>query len=176
MFLVQSHYSHTMGGAEYRCKILIDQMIKKDEYDIGYICVNCDPKFVPEGYKIHKFGNRLTKYGSFFGFFNLINTLKIIEPDIIYQNGGSAYTGIAAFYAKKYNAKLVFQICNDNNLKAFSSLRIKTRVKKFVDDIFFKYGVNNANVIVGQSSRQNELLLNRFGRPCHSDGKDTTKT
>ena len=165
-FIVHSHHSHTMGGAEYRCKLLMEHFIEHDLFDINYLCVNTDPNYVPVGYQIHKVGSSLNKYGLFFDIFHLYKALNKIRPDIIYQNGGSSFTGIAAYYAKKNRSRLVHQICNDNSLKRFSGLRLKTRAKNFFDNFLYEYGIQNANIIVCQSERQSDLLFSRFGRRC----------
>jgi glycosyltransferase involved in cell wall biosynthesis len=155
-----------MGGAEYRCKLVLDVLCHQDTFDIYYLCRKKDPNFVAKGYKILKIGTRLGIYGLYFDSFNLYQMLKQIAPHIIYQNCGSAHTGIAAFYARKYGAKLIHQICNDNTLRLYSGLRLKTRMKNAIDKIFLDYGIRHADVIVGQSHRQNHLLQKRYGRSC----------
>ena len=112
-FLVLSHHSHTMGGAEYRCKLLIDELIRRDEYDIHYLCRNTDPDYTRNGYTIHTYGTYLGKYGNIFDGLNLYQALKKVAPDIVYQNGLSGVTGLASIYAKCSGAHLICQICED---------------------------------------------------------------
>lgn len=166
-FLVQSHYSHTMGGAEYRCKLVLDELCRQNKFNIYYLCRNTDTSFVARGYKIIKISTRLGRFSLSFDFFNLYRALNRIAPQIIYQNGGSAHTGAAALYAKTSGAKLVHQICNDNSLKFYDGLRFRTRVKKALDQFLIDYGIRNADVIVGQSKSQSNLLQNRYGRKCN---------
>lgn len=165
-FLVQSHYSHTMGGAEYRCKLVIDQLMGNNSFEIYYACRNVDPNFVPNGYHIVKIGNRLSSYSIYFDMFGLLSALKKIHPHVIYQNGGSGDTGVAALYARKHGANLVHQICNDNTLRSFDGLRLKTRVKNWLNGFLLDYGMKNANTIIGQSTDQDRLLRERYGRKC----------
>jgi glycosyltransferase involved in cell wall biosynthesis len=155
-----------MGGAEYRCKLVLDELCRQNEFDIYYLCRNTAPDFSTDGYEIKKIGTRLGSYGLYFDSFNLYQALKQIAPHIIYQNCGSAHTGIAALYARKYGAKLIHQICNDNTLRSYSGLRLKTQIKNTIDKIFLDYGIRHADVIVGQSERQSNLLQNRYKRNC----------
>jgi glycosyltransferase involved in cell wall biosynthesis len=155
-----------MGGAEYRCKLIIEELCRRNTYDLFYLCRNTAPGFVANGYKIQKIGTRLCKFGLYFDSVNLYLTLKRIAPHIIYQNCGSAHTGIAALYAKHSGAKLIHQICNENALNCHQRLKFKTHVKYAIERIFFNYGIKHADVIIGQSKRQDILLRNRYGRNC----------
>jgi glycosyltransferase involved in cell wall biosynthesis len=155
-----------MGGAEYRCKLVLDELCRQNTFDIYYLCRNIDSNFVPRGYQIQKVGTRLGNFGLYLDSFNLYRALKQIKPHTIYQNGGSSYTGIAVFYAKRYGAKLIHQICNDNSLRSYSGPRLKTRIKSALEKILLDYGMQHADVIVGQSRRQNDLLQNRYARKC----------
>ena len=165
-FLLQSHYSHTMGGAEYRCNLFLNYLIETNQYDLYYLCNNVDSNFVPKGYKIIQFGSKLRKYGSYFDLFELYQVLKKLNPDIIYQNGGSSHTGIAAFYSKKNNSKLIHQICNDNTIKKIKYFNSKSSIRFLLNDIAFRYGIKRADIVVGQSSQQNELLITNYKRAC----------
>jgi glycosyltransferase involved in cell wall biosynthesis len=155
-----------MGGAEYRCKLIIDELRRKSSFNIFYLCRNTASDFVPKSYKIQKIGTRLGKFGLYFDSFKLYRALKQIRPHIIYQNCGSAHTGIAALYAKNFGAKLIHQICNDNTLKSYHGLRFRTKAKSAIEQIFLDFGMRNADVIVGQSERQNTLLRKRYFRKC----------
>ena len=165
-FLIQSHYSHTMGGVESQAKLVIESLLPKNEYDIYYVCRNTDSKFVPNGYKIEKVGNLFGKYFLFFDFFSLYRTFKRIRPDIIYQNGGSGYTGVAAYYAKRCGAKFIWHIAHDSSVERQPQYSFKARLKDSVDRVFLNFGIRNAGIIVGQSKRQEDLLQSRFGRKC----------
>lgn len=155
-----------MGGAEYRCKLIIDELYKYKIFDIYYLCRNSHPDYKNKKYKIITFGTKLGSYGRYFDSFDLYKLLKKISPDIIYQNGGSPYTGIAYWYAKKFKKKLVHQICNDKSLLNLHKNRFKKSINIKIENLFFLYGLRNAGSIVGQSNNQNELLYNLIGRKC----------
>jgi len=165
-FLILSHYSHIMGGVESQAKLVIESLCRQKEFDIYYLCRNTDPKFVPIGYKIENVGNRLGKYFLFFDFFGLYRAFKRIKPDVIYQNGGSGYAGVAALYAKHYGARFIWHIASDLSVESHPQSSFKANLKYSIDQIFLNYGIRNAEIIVGQTKRQNDLLLSRFGRIC----------
>jgi glycosyltransferase involved in cell wall biosynthesis len=155
-----------MGGAEYRCKLIIDELCRRNTYDLFYLCRNTAPGFVANGYKVQKIGTRIGKFGLYFDSVNLYLALKRIAPHIIYQNGGSAHTGIAALYAKNSGAKLIHQICNEHGLNFHQRLKFRTHVKYAIERIFFNFGIKHTDVIIGQSKHQDNLFQNRYGRNC----------
>lgn len=165
-FLVLSHHSHTMGGAEYRCKLLIDELIRRDEYDIHYLCRNTDPDYTPNGYTIHTYGTHLGKYGNIFDGLNLYQALKKIAPDIVYQNGLSGVSGIAAVYAKRMGARLICQICSDQSIMPLPKSGVKAFLKNGVDQVLRNYGLRHADKIAGQTESQNQLLHRFHGSYC----------
>ena len=165
-FLIQSHYSHIMGGVESQAMLVIESLVRQKDIDIYYVCRNTDPEFFPTGYKIEKVGNFLGKYFLFFDFFSLYRTFKSIRPDIIYQNGGSGYTGVAALYAKRYGARFIWHIAHDSSVESQPQHSFKARIKNSIERVFLNYGIRKAGIIVGQSKRQENLLQARFGRKC----------
>jgi glycosyltransferase involved in cell wall biosynthesis len=165
-FLVLSHHSHTMGGAEYRCKLLIDELIKRDEYDIHYLCRNADPDYTPNGYVLHTYGTWSGKYGNIFDGLNLYQALKKIAPEFIYQNGLSGVTGLASICAKRLKARLICQICSDHSILPLPKKGIKSLLKNGPELILRNYGIRNAEKITGQTESQNQLLYRHHGRYC----------
>jgi glycosyltransferase involved in cell wall biosynthesis len=167
-FLLPTHFSSAMGGAEYQVMFVLDSLCKKRSYDIHYLCRNTAADFVPNGYKIHKIGssNGLRRLGLFFDTFSLYSALKEIGPDIIYQNIGCAYTGIAANYAKKFKVKLIFHIASDNNVVPLPRYNFKRRFTSSLERPFINYGIRRADIIVGQTKHQSELLEKKFRRRC----------
>ncbi len=167
-FLLPSHISSAMGGSEYQAMFVVDALCQKNGYDIYYLCRSLAPEFIPRGYKIRKIGsqNGFRRFGFYFDSFKLYKTLKEISPQIIYQKVGCAYTGIAAMYAKKYGAKLIWHIASDNDVEPVPEPDIKRRLTNSLDRLFLNYGIRNADIIAGQTKRQNELLEKNFKRTC----------
>jgi len=167
--LIPSHYSGANGGAEYQVMFVLDALCQTNNYDIHYLCRRVAPDFAPRGYQIRKVGraNGLNRFGLFIDAFNVYKALKEIAPHIIYQNVGCAYTGIAAMYAKKYGAKLIWHIASDNDVEPVAEPIFKHRLTKSLDRLFLNYGIRNADIIAGQTKHQSDLLRMNFGRKCN---------
>ena len=167
-FLLPSHISSAMGGSEYQAMFVLDALCQNNGYDIYYLCRRYASDFIPRGYKIRKAGstNGFRRFGFYFDSFKLYRTLKEIAPQIIYQKVGCAYTGIAAMYAKRFGAKMIWHIASDNDVQPAPEPNIKRRLTNWIDRLFLNYGIRNADIIAGQTKRQNELLKKNFKRTC----------
>lgn len=166
--LMPVHYLASRGGgAESQIRLVMDTIEKTDKYDIHFLCRRV-PTYMPKNHNIWKIGseNGLGKIWTFIDASRIYRTLKHISPQIIYQNVGSAYTGIAAFYAKRHDAKFIWHIASDIDLKPELHLSSKRRFIKFLDRLFLNYGIRNAHTIAAQTQYQNTLLEERFGRKC----------
>ena len=128
----------------------------------------CSQLSCPNNHKIWKIGseNGLGKIWTFIDAPRIYRTLKQISPHIIYQNVGCAYTGIAALYAKRHDAKFIWHIASDIDLKPELHLNSKSRLINIFDRLFLNYGIRNADKIAAQTQYQNTLLEKRFGRKC----------
>jgi len=97
----------------------------------------------------------------------MLRTLKNIKPDIIYQRVGMAYTGIAAYYARKNNCKMLWHIASEDDLKPYWFVwKGIIRPFHYIDKKFKEYGIKNSKYIIGQVKYQNELLKKKYGKEC----------
>ena len=167
-FLLPTHFSANMGGAEYQVRFVLDALCNKGGYEIYYLCRNVAPDFKAKDYYVRKVGNGtgLKRFGLYFDVFRLYSALKEIRPQIIYQNVGCAYTGIAAMYAKKYGAKLVWHIASDDDVAPQTKAKFRHKLISAPDRFLLNYGIRNADVIAGQTQYQSSLLEENFGRKC----------
>jgi len=170
VFLTTHHWNNTFGGAEYQIKLIIEQI--RDLYDIYYIarnityetkCNNNEIKLIniPHISFMDRFGNSY-----FLDFLNIYKTLKIINPDIIYQRVHTAHTGIAAYYANKYNKNMIWHISHDNDIKPWEFNLKKQIVFDYIDKRVADYGIRNCSKIIGQTKDQNKLLKKYYNRKC----------
>ena len=168
-FLVPYHFSAKMGGAEYQIKLVLEELSKNRRFQIYYLCRKVAPNFSSKSYNIIKVGadKGYRRFGYYFDARNVYRALREISPDIVYQNVACAYTGIAAFYAKKFGAKIIWHIASDNDLKLIARLNIKHRIRDFIERLFINYGIKNADIIAGQTEYQNDLLEKYFNRRCN---------
>ena len=169
-FLMPVHYMASRGGgAEIQAKYLIDALNSKTNYDIYFICRRA-PKNQEKNQRIWKIGSEtgLGRFGTFVDSIKIYNTLKEVSPQILYQNVGCAYTGIAAYYAKRNRAKLIWHIASDMDVDDRLIVGFKNRLQTIIDRLFLLYGIKNANIIAAQTEYQNMLLKNKFGRECQA--------
>jgi len=155
-----------MGGAEYQLKCLLDKIGPADGFTIYYLTRKYDPALRPESYKIVSIAKHkgIRRYGTFFDVFNLLKLLNKIKPDIIYQRVGCAYTGIAGYYAKQNNCKMVWHIASDSDVAFFQNRKSLSSGFRYIDKKILEYGIKSSCYIIAQTTQQAELLKNRYGR------------
>jgi len=169
-FILGSNWEKTKGGSEYQVKLIIDYLKKYKNYDIYYIYT--DRKYSVEeknGVKYYTIPKRSKKIGKPYclDFFRVNKILNIIRPDIIYQRSGSAFTGIAAYYARKNNIKVIWHIAHQKEIERFKiKWKDLSSPLNCINGKFLEYGIKQADWILGQARYQNELLQKNYGRSC----------
>lgn len=159
--IIPTHWTKLVGGCQYQISLLLERW--RNDENIVKICLS---KYFNENdnieikYSISKYGgiNKLSAFSRLFDTISLFNALKKCKPNVIYQNIGEPYAGVAAFYAKKYNVKFILHIASDNDLKPiYFKLSLKNSLR-FLEKKFFDYGLKNANVIIAQTKNQLNLI------------------
>jgi len=155
-----------MGGSQYQAKVLVDRLLEIGGYEIFYLTRRMDPVFHPQGYEIVRIAQQkgLRRYGYFFDAPRLLKLLHDIKPDLIYQRVGCAYTGIAAFYAKKNRCNMVWHVAHDRTLMPFDRKITRDLPFRYIERKTLEYGIKHADHIVAQSNWQKDLLEKQFGR------------
>lgn len=156
-----------MGGSQYQAKMLIEHLLQTGRFEIYYLTRWLNPDKVPKGYQIIKISDikGVRRHGYFFDAVRLYRLLKEIDPDVIYQMVGSAYTGIAAYYAGRSACMMTWRVTSDRSV-------CKSRAKgwrdffpdKFLERKFTEYGIAHADQIVVQTELQGRLLMENYGR------------
>jgi glycosyltransferase involved in cell wall biosynthesis len=166
--LMPSHYSAKAGGAEIQVKLIMDALLARSSVDIHYVCRFIHPDFKDSRYNICTIGNEkgFGKYGFIFDVKDIYRALREVSPDVIYQRVGCAYTGIAAFYVRKRRCKLIWHISSNNEIEPFPEESLKRRLRYSLDRRFLIYGIKNADIVIGQTAFQNNLLKKHFNRAC----------
>ncbi|MEE9376875.1 MAG: glycosyltransferase [Candidatus Lokiarchaeia archaeon] len=154
---MSTHWSWVLGGAEYQVSLIIDKLVADENLDVTFITRNVDLSFSPNGYTIKKIKKgRFSRYSKVFDTINLLSTLEEVQPDIIYQRAGSAYTGICAWYAKNKNIPMVWHISHDMDVNP--KIGVKKSVINRLEKFFIKYGIHNSRNIIAQTNNQAILL------------------
>ena len=159
------HWAAVMGGAQYQVKCLLDELIKRDAFQIYYLARNVNTSYTPEGYEIMQIAkpSRIRNRGFFFDIVNLNSLLKKISPDVIYQRGLQSYTGSAAYYAKSHGSKFIYHVACDYDVvpsKILGGDSLPNRIDKRIGE----YGLKHASDIIVQTPRQAKLLNSNYGR------------
>src|SRR5690606_38818190 len=158
------HWSALMGGSQYQAKLLIERLLERYDVDIHYLTVQCDPDHRPVGYALHRFSSPggLRRYGYFFDAWRLYHMLVRLRPDVVYQQVGCAHTGIAAWYARRNGALMVWRVSSDSSVKPE---RISWRhPHRRLERIFLEHGIRKAHVILAQTAAQRSALAKHYGR------------
>ena len=164
--IIPSHWSAVMGGTEYQAKCLIDKLLPNEEFEIWYLTRRYDPRFDPQGYKIIKVADTkgIRRYGFFFDTFRLLRLLYQIQPDVIFQRNGGAYTGIAGYYARRNNCKMVWHIASDKDVLPFQEQIAVRSIIPYIDKKILEYGIKSSHYIIAQTNQQVEYLKKHYGR------------
>jgi glycosyltransferase involved in cell wall biosynthesis len=166
--LLPSHWSSTLGGAEYQAKLLSEHLVASGTFDVHWLSRRVASDFRdPGGCTIHKIARHrgIRQKAFFFDHALLHKLLHQLRPDVIYQRVGSAYTGIAAQYARRYGCRLIWHVAQDAEL-------IPPRLSgwtpsawlRYIDRLYLRYGVRHAGQIVVQTHDQARLLGENYGR------------
>lgn len=165
--VIPGHWSDIMGGAQYQADCIINALIKGGNHEIFYLARNYSEAFVPTGYKligIPKPFGRVKRGYLYLDAINVLRALKAISPDIIYQRIGCAYTGIAAYYARRYGCRMVWHISSENDVTPNKLGLTRRSISKYLDRRLLEYGIRNTDVIIAQTERQSMLLEKNHGR------------
>ena len=166
--LIPDHYSLNLGGAEYQVKLLIDALIETDKYKIIYLCNKAKKDFKHKKYQV----KIIQDHGLLKSFFPILmikriyRELKIIRPDIIYQNVGGIHTGIAAFYARRHKCKFLWHAASDDDIIPQTRWSFRQIMLMGLSRLFLNYGIKNSDMIALQTQHQAKLLKKRFGIVC----------
>jgi glycosyltransferase involved in cell wall biosynthesis len=90
-------------------------------------------------------------------FTSLWQALKRADADIYYQSCASVATGFVAWFCRKYDRKMVFRVAHDTDLMPSHQLIPYWRDKKI-----YEYGLHQADLIINQSRRQQDLLRENY--------------
>lgn len=164
--ITPAHWSASTGGAEYQVQCLLDELCATRRFEIHYLAREFAPDLRPEGFEIHKVGRSkaVRHLGYLVDAFPLYHALADIRPDVIYQRVACGYTGIAAYYAKRHGARLVWHVSHDSDLMPDSKLEGRGLLRRTLERRAVEYGIRHAHHIVVQTEKQRLLLENNYRR------------
>ena len=144
---------------------LMGRLVDGDRFDLHFIAREADPRFRAEGYALHRLEARRAVSGTLLlDVPALAGLLDRIAPDIVYQRIGGAYTAVAAWWARRRGARMVWHVSSNNDLATTPwrwSLRTPFEV---LDRRLMDYGARQASAVIVQNREQALLLARRFDR------------
>ncbi len=161
------HFSESRGGAQYQAQCVVEALEESRKYNIVYLTRVFDKQYVPEGYKIVQIARPvgIRKHFFIFDTRKLLRLLNEIDPDVIYQRGLKAYTGVIAYFTKFSACRSVFHIASDHSLiptpiVGNPGMRFLKQAERFMEN----YGLTHVDDVVAQTEQQSKLLMQRCGR------------
>lgn len=161
-----AHSGAQTGGAEYQINCLIDVLAATARYEIFYLARLVDPAFRPQGYQIVQVGrtNKSPRFGYIADAVPLYRALRSLAPDVIYQRVACGHTGIAAHFARRHGARMIWHVAHDSDVMRDSLIDGRNPIRRLMEKASIRYGIRRAQRIVTQTRHQAELLAENFGR------------
>ncbi len=164
--LTPYHSSTITGGAEYQIDCLLDVLIPLERYEITYVAGTAPDAAGSHSYRVVQIGR--TQHAPRFGYLTqavpLYRMLRKLLPDVIYQRVACGYTGIAAYYARRHGARLVWHVAHDTDVTPQGSLDGRNPVRRFLEKRSVEYAIARADCIVAQTEHQARLLERHYRR------------
>jgi len=164
--LTPVHSSTLMGGAEYQINCLLETLVPTDRYEIHYLAASASTDSQPHGYQIVPVGNGggMPRFGFLMHAKPLLRLLKELRPDVIYQRVACGYTGLAAFYARRHETRLIWHVSSDSDVTPGTRDIGRNPVRRVLENRSIEYGIRHARHIVTQTKGQVRLLEEHYGR------------
>jgi glycosyltransferase involved in cell wall biosynthesis len=153
-----------MGGSQYQIKCLLDELVALGRFEITYLANRVVPDFRIDDYEVIPIGGKMPRFGYLMHSIPLYRALKAIRPDVIYQRVACGYTGVAAYFARRHNSKLIWHVAHDSDVTPDSSMHGRNPLRRFFEKRSVEYGIRHAHHIVTQTEHQADLLKSNYNR------------
>jgi glycosyltransferase involved in cell wall biosynthesis len=169
---IGGYFPFMTGGAEYQSYLLACELRKTADVSFVYIDDGHRPSLVEhDGFHLYRLPKRRLLRRMVHRYFvldygRLRRLLKTIGPDVVYQRGGLAYTGIVASYALEHDCKMIWHIAGERDVRPERPRFSRGLVFDYLDRKALAYGIRHADCIVGQAEYQDQLLQENYGRTC----------
>ncbi len=163
--IVPTHLSAKIGGAQYQAQCVTDALVESKKYDVYFISRRTAPNYKPADYTLINISiSHKVRWGGFLlDIPSLYKTLVRIKPDYIYQRVGCTFTGVAAYFCRKHNSKMIWHVASDSDVNINLNLQ-KQGIIQRIEKRFFEYGIKNTDMIVTQTKNQSDILYRDYGR------------
>jgi glycosyltransferase involved in cell wall biosynthesis len=145
--------------------VLAESLAADGRHCVTYLARQAPSDVSHYGYRIAHFrGPRAfasLRWGRFLESASLYRTLGRIDPDVIVQFVACAYTGVAAFYARRAGKSFLWCVCHDLDVAPVPDVGIKSPAR-LIDRQLFRYGVRNATQVLTQTDSQARTLWREY--------------
>ena len=169
--IVQNHPCVVMGGAQYQGHLLAEELARRQGVEVTYLARDIPSQPAPIfglPYAVRSMGTwqGIRRRAALFDARELWRALCELRPDVVYQQMRQSYTAVCARYARAAGVPFFFQIASDLDLdRRWITNGISANLPFDVAEAMAGiWGLRNASHIVAQTSRQNRVLHERFGR------------
>lgn len=161
-----AHVQAFMGGAQYQVQCLLDELVPLDRFDIQYVARRAPSGLKPRGYDVVKLGQSLEppRWGYWVDALPLYRALQAFRPDVIYQRVACAYTGVAACYARRHGARMIWHVAHDADVQPGGRRGGRGSPVRWLERQLVEYGLRHATHIVTQTGDQARMLQLNYGR------------
>jgi len=162
-FLMLSHWTGNLGGAEVQVRYLMDYLRDHTTHDVSFVCRHAAASH-DNGVEIRRtapippFGRWLKTADAA----SVWHWLVRLRPDVIYTRVSSPYVGVAAAYCRSRACRLVHHIARVEDVTPFRAARPRHWLKRLERPIY-EFGLKRADAIIAQAEYQRRLLREHYG-------------
>lgn len=163
-FIMRSHWSFALGGAEIQVKLLVDRLLTTS-HDIFFICEQSTiTTYKKCSIKILGTNKQWLNFGSAIASRKVYNLLRSIQPDIIYIRADVGYLFPATLYKlKAKKVRVILHIANIQNVDRYKISGLKQVIFSIADQLFYKASIKKVDKIICQAKYQGRMLEKNFG-------------
>lgn len=164
--IVPNHWSAKMGGSQYQAERVVNVLIDDPVNEVTCLSRLIDSHFQPRGYRMVQVNSKwsVPRYRRICDIPGVISALAEINPDVIYQRVGGAYTGAAAYYAKHAACRMIWHIASDTDVLPYRECLNRGANTAWLEKRILEYGLMRASKIIAQTKIQAQLLASNYGR------------
>lgn len=166
-FLMPSHWSAGLGGAEVQVKHIMSHIRRKTDHELVMICQRsaADKEDGSPIFAVAKTRRRLGRYFQGVGYFTIRRLLRDLQPDVVYTRRGTPLVGYAAQYCRQNNKRLVFHIAHVSDVEFRTACTFRSLARGLERPLYL-FGLRRTDAIVAQAEYQASLLKQNYGLRC----------
>ena len=162
-FLMLSHWSGNLGGAEVQVRYLMDYIQENTPHDLSYVCRHSSMS-EDCGVTIHRVDpvRPLSRWLKSVDYWAVRRALERLAPDVVYTRVSSPYVGFAADYCRRHRRRHVHHLARIDDVTRVAPARWRRRLTGLERPIY-EYGLRRAHAVVAQARYHEQLLLENYG-------------